>query len=318
VLAVTEICSKSLERLKEVEACTYIIELGNLTLRVPLDVAKEALTNMLSSEDERFTFEQDALPQLSRVEMGKNLLKKQAIKVTKEVIQHYLKFLALKPAPRDTSEYQCQVIMNTKICPSNPMFISVGGERFDAKVDYEKIGPNTWTASCSPEMRYLDFLLETQNQNLQVVVEAAVSIVRSFWLDWLNKLHRAIKKLDKSAKLAKKYKVVLPVMPSIRDQLAILNTSIANDLSKFAFSRNRLKPEFEDHKEDSTMRKAIRSQNFLFCRVVDPTKDNPLTIFDFSSKWFESKKLSILEKSRIIHAAIVIQRSWRSLKRKAV
>lgn len=192
------------------------------------------------------------------------------------------------------------------------MAITVGNERFEAKVDYEKIGSIAWTAACSPEMRYLDFLLETQNQNLQVVVEAAMSTVRSFWLNWLNKLHKAIKKQDKSAKLAKKYRATEPVIPSIFNQLTILNQSIANDLSKFASIRSRQRPAFEDYKEDQTMRKAVRSQNFMFCRAFDPLKDSQFTFFDFSSKWFEGKKLTVIEKLRVIHSVLVIQRSFRS------
>lgn len=76
LLIVTEICSKSLERLKEVEACTYIFDSVNSVLRVPLEVAIEAKANMLSSEDERIGFEMNALPQLSRADIGKNLIKK--------------------------------------------------------------------------------------------------------------------------------------------------------------------------------------------------------------------------------------------------
>jgi hypothetical protein len=76
VLAVTEISSRSLERLKEVEACTYILDPPTSTLRVPIEVAQEAIANMLASEEERITFEQDIIPLLSRVEIGKSLLKK--------------------------------------------------------------------------------------------------------------------------------------------------------------------------------------------------------------------------------------------------
>jgi hypothetical protein len=237
------------------------------------------------------------------------------VKVTKEVIQQYVKFLGLPPASRETSEYHLQMVMNTKLCPTNPLIVSISGQAYDAKVEYEKIGPVTWTATCSAEMRYLDFLLETQKQNLQVAVEAVLSIVRALWLEWLGKLHRAIKKLDKSAKLPKKYRGFRPDFPTILAQLQTLNQSIANDLSKFAFSSLRSKLCFESTEEDPSLRKAIRSQNFMFCRAADPVNDPPTPILDFCSKWFESKRLTIMEKLRFIHAALVIQRGFRSRRR---